>query len=221
MRDPHLNQQELPPPGAEARPARRRRRTLRRLAWGAAIGVAVGLAAGYVGIRARWWRPPDPPASKSLCAALGCLEEAYNAETVVPGRIYRSCRPDERWYRYVAERYGVRHVVRLIGEEKRVPLPPPDLKLKVTTLAWSSRDPPPRAELEKVLAIFDDPDPVLVHCWGGSDRTGYAVAAYRILRQGWSAEDACREMNRYWHDPKRNPKLQEDLRALERERSDR
>lgn len=38
------------------------------------------------------------------------------------------------------------------------------------------------------------PKPVLVHCWRGSDRTGFFVAGYRIICQGWSREAAIDEL---------------------------
>ena len=38
--------------------------------------------------------------------------------------------------------------------------------------------------------ILDAPKPVLVHCWHGSDRTGIIVAAWRILFENWSVEEA-------------------------------
>jgi protein-tyrosine phosphatase len=46
------------------------------------------------------------------------------------------------------------------------------------------------------LRVMTDPaaQPVLVHCKHGSDRTGVVVAAYRIVVQGWSKEDAIREL---------------------------
>ena len=40
------------------------------------------------------------------------------------------------------------------------------------------------------------PKPVLVHCWHGSDRTGFFVAGYRIICQGWSREAAIAELER-------------------------
>jgi protein tyrosine/serine phosphatase len=49
--------------------------------------------------------------------------------------------------------------------------------------------------------------PVLVHCAQGSDRTGMMVAIYRIVVQGWSKEDALKEMvdggygfHSFWQD---------------------
>jgi protein tyrosine/serine phosphatase len=49
------------------------------------------------------------------------------------------------------------------------------------------------AELRRAMA---DPKrtPVLVHCEHGKDRTGYAIAAYRIVEEGWDADTAIQEM---------------------------
>ena len=55
---------------------------------------------------------------------------------------------------------------------------------------------PERKEAVRFLQIVTDPKrtPVLVHCHHGSDRTGAMVALYRIAVQGWTKEDAVREM---------------------------
>ncbi len=46
------------------------------------------------------------------------------------------------------------------------------------------------------LRIVTDPrrTPVLVHCRRGSERTGTMIAVYRIAVQGWTKEEALREM---------------------------
>ena len=51
-------------------------------------------------------------------------------------------------------------------------------------------------EAVEFLRVVSDPDrvPVLVHCSYGSDRTGAVCAVYRIAVQGWSKEEAIREM---------------------------
>ena len=49
--------------------------------------------------------------------------------------------------------------------------------------------------------------PVLVHCHTGAQRTGGAVALYRMLVQGRSGKDAYNELVAYGHDPEDNPKL--------------
>jgi len=55
---------------------------------------------------------------------------------------------------------------------------------------------PERADAVRFLKLATDPTraPVLVHCQHGADRTGTMVALYRIAVQGWSQEEAAREM---------------------------
>jgi len=39
-----------------------------------------------------------------------------------------------------------------------------------------------------------DKGPFLIHCQHGADRTGLMSAMYRMLEQGWKAEDALAEL---------------------------
>ena len=50
--------------------------------------------------------------------------------------------------------------------------------------------------VDEFLSIVDDTNavPILVHCQHGADRTGTMCAMYRILREGWTADDAIDEM---------------------------
>lgn len=50
--------------------------------------------------------------------------------------------------------------------------------------------------VKEFLSIVDDPNnaPILVHCQHGADRTGTMCAMYRILRQGWTPDEAIEEM---------------------------
>ena len=51
------------------------------------------------------------------------------------------------------------------------------------------------ADLVAVLRDFRSAEkPVLVHCWQGSDRTGFIVAGYRMVFQNWSRESAIEEL---------------------------
>jgi tyrosine-protein phosphatase SIW14 len=49
------------------------------------------------------------------------------------------------------------------------------------------------------LQLVNDPQnwPVFVHCKGGRHRTGALTAVYRITHDGWTAEEAFREMKEY------------------------
>ena len=53
-------------------------------------------------------------------------------------------------------------------------------------------------QFREVLKILDDPDrrPALVHCAGGTCRTGASVAFYRFERDGWTPEDVASELER-------------------------
>ena len=58
--------------------------------------------------------------------------------------------------------------------------------------AWHAED----EEVVRFLQIVINPKrvPVLVHCQHGADRTGTMCAIYRVAVQGWTREDALKEM---------------------------
>lgn len=47
-----------------------------------------------------------------------------------------------------------------------------------------------------------NPAPVFVHCAHGSDRTGCMIGLWRVRHDGWSYEDAYKEMRKYYFTPK-------------------
>ncbi|HIA52925.1 MAG TPA: hypothetical protein EYN91_12710 [Candidatus Melainabacteria bacterium] len=55
---------------------------------------------------------------------------------------------------------------------------------------------PNQQEIDSFLAIIDDRRnyPIFVHCFHGADRTGLLMAIYRVVRCGWSFDEAYREM---------------------------
>lgn len=65
---------------------------------------------------------------------------------------------------------------------------------RISFKVWHPED----EDLRRFLAIVTDAErqPVFVHCLRGADRTGTAVAVYRIGVEGWSREDAIEEMTR-------------------------
>ena len=58
---------------------------------------------------------------------------------------------------------------------------------------------PTSAQLAQFLSIVNDPasQPVYVHCVGGRHRTGVMTAAYRMTHEGWSGDQAFKEMKQY------------------------
>jgi protein tyrosine/serine phosphatase len=58
---------------------------------------------------------------------------------------------------------------------------------------------PAHREVARVMSIIDarEARPVFVHCQHGSDRTGMIVAVHRLLRHGWTDEQALAEARRH------------------------
>ena len=76
----------------------------------------------------------------------------------------------------------------------------------------------PEDDLYKILTVIRDaPKPLLIHCWHGSDRTGCAVAAYRIVFENWSVEEAISELMKpeYGHHKRIYPNIPELLRKAD------
>lgn len=75
-----------------------------------------------------------------------------------------------------------------------------------------------REELMNCLMVISNaPKPILVHCWHGSDRTGIVCAAYRIVMQDWTPENALEEMmdERFGHHRSYYSNLAELIRTID------
>lgn len=48
--------------------------------------------------------------------------------------------------------------------------------------------------VEALRIIKNRKEPIVIHCWHGSDRTGLVVALYRLVFQGWTKEEALYEL---------------------------
>lgn len=59
----------------------------------------------------------------------------------------------------------------------------------------------PQSQIWAFLRVATDPEcqPVFVHCQHGADRTGVMIAAYRRTIDGWSADRAVAEMEKFGH----------------------
>ncbi|OAT45790.1 protein tyrosine/serine phosphatase [Proteus hauseri ATCC 700826] len=50
--------------------------------------------------------------------------------------------------------------------------------------------------IEVLRKINSTSEPVLVHCWHGSDRTGAIIAMYRLVFEDWTKEQAIAELRK-------------------------
>jgi Dual specificity phosphatase, catalytic domain len=181
-----------------------------------AILIIGGGVAQFGGVYFRWFRAPYNIVGKAIAWTIGIPETAYNFDVVVPGRLYRSGLPDARFLDYVRRRYGIQHVVSLSGASK-IHRRAKELGMNVTVLHWR-KDKPPAQDLKMLLTLFDGNERILVHCRAGRDRSGYAIAIYRMSRQHWPLEQAIQDMEAHGHSPRHRSEtdrvLSESLREL-------
>jgi protein tyrosine/serine phosphatase len=61
--------------------------------------------------------------------------------------------------------------------------------------AWNPED----EDVIKFMKIVQDKNnqPVFVHCQHGADRTGMMVAVYRMVEQGWTIDEATKEVDNF------------------------
>ena len=121
-----------------------------------------------------------------------------NFGRIDPG-YYRGAQPDADGFREL-RRLGIRTVIDLredaVREEARWVR---SAGMRYVNIPLSTSRPATAAETEHFLDLVNDPanQPVYVHCKGGKHRTGEMTAIYRITHDGWTADQAYREMKEY------------------------
>jgi protein tyrosine/serine phosphatase len=65
------------------------------------------------------------------------------------------------------------------------------------------REAPTKKQVDTFLATLAnaEDEPVFVHCQHGADRTGCMIGIYRVQVQGWTFEQAWKEMRKYGFKP--------------------
>ena len=164
----------------------------------------------------KWARPCD----------IDCVNNISNFAKVTD-KLWRGSKPE--WDRpgvleYVQKK--VRTIINLQHDHDDFP------KLQATNIrylwipmrAWKPEVGQLVIFLSALRKALPDPNqwPVFVHCLEGRDRTGYAIATYRIIEEKWKADDAILEMFDFhynWWNPflSCNPDF---LRNVEMKRND-
>jgi protein-tyrosine phosphatase len=122
---------------------------------------------------------------------------------VVDGRIYRGRQPKAGDYERLAA-LGVTTVVDLRDDAEVYAKEAAEAAgLQYVNIPLDGHGKPTDADFVKFLETIDAVSAnkangkAYVHCAGGRHRTGSMIGTYRLVRNGWSAEQAYREMKAY------------------------
>lgn len=160
-------------------------------------------------------RPAVPPTRHAAEPCDACLAGVRNFAKVSPA-LWRGGQPTEEGFRSL-EAAGVKTILSLREYHDDLPLlNGTRLKyLRIPMHAWNPEEAELVLFLKALEKILKDPQsaPVFVHCAQGKDRTGYSLAAYRMVFENWTADDAIHEMfdfrfNSIWFN---NPTFLRDL----------
>jgi tyrosine-protein phosphatase SIW14 len=118
----------------------------------------------------------------------------------IDANYYRGAQPQGRDYADLAA-LGIKTVINLTSDDTLA-----DEKgmveragMKYLPIPMSTHVVPTVAQLAEFFKVVNDPasQPVYVHCVGGRHRTGVMTAAYRINHDGWTADQAFKEMKQF------------------------
>ena len=136
---------------------------------------------------------------------------------VVPGKIYRSGQNSKWLIEDLLVKHKIEGIIDFTGfdwndEHQQAELAAAwKLKIAVNRFPQSGDGTGDIVKYANALRIMRDCEiankPLLVHCAAGSQRTGAAVAYYRVLIQKKSPETALEEMRRYDCEPSENGRL--------------
>jgi uncharacterized protein (TIGR01244 family) len=115
--------------------------------------------------------------------------------------LYRGGQPKTGGLKKLAD-LGIKTIINLRGESDETLAEGREAKslgMEYLNVPMSTAGRPTDEQVRRVFEILEEKEktPVFVHCRRGSDRTGAIIAIYRIKRDGWTAERAIEEANRY------------------------
>jgi uncharacterized protein (TIGR01244 family) len=112
---------------------------------------------------------------------------------------FRGAQPEKADYAALAS-FGIKTVIDLQrdGEANEKQLVE-SAGMQFHRIPMTTRVVPTEAQIASFLKIVNDPanQPVYVHCAGGRHRTGVMTALYRMAQDGWTSDQAFKEMKSY------------------------
>lgn len=128
-----------------------------------------------------------------------------NLHLVEPGRLYRSGQLGGAQLQLVLQEDGIRSVINLRGPEDGGAWYQDEIRATRNAgavhydLALSAETPPGPATIAKLVDLLRTaPEPMLVHCRDGADRTGLAAALYELLVMRRTPQQAKQQLSFYY-----------------------
>src|SRR6185503_2980726 len=123
----------------------------------------------------------------------------------VNAQLYRGAQPKAGGIERLAE-MGIKTIINLRSGDERSRLEEQEARaagLNYVNVPFQRLGGPTEEQIAQVLSLINaaENQPVFVHCKHGADRTGVAIAIYRIDHDGWSSERAKAEADRYGLKP--------------------
>jgi protein tyrosine/serine phosphatase len=140
------------------------------------------------------------PVFFAVCVSIAALQAASSPGIAGVGNfhqvdehIYRGAQPNGQGFAALAN-LGIKTVIDLRGENSEQTAAE-RAGLHYVRMHWNGFKAPSDSEITAILALLNDSSqwPVFVHCRRGADRTGTAIACYRITHDHWSNQQALAE----------------------------
>jgi protein tyrosine/serine phosphatase len=123
-----------------------------------------------------------------LSAGYLYVEESHNFHPITEGEAYRSAQLDREEFEYYINKYNIKSIINLRGENPQSPWYQEELgisaarHIKHYDISLSSSHKPTKEDVRKLIEIFRTaPRPVLIHCRAGADRSGLAAAMWKVI----------------------------------------
>jgi len=132
-----------------------------------------------------------------------------NFHPITPGEAYRSAKLDRDELEHYIKKYNIKSIVNLLGEDPRKPWYQEEIQvsaqhnIKHYDIHLSATHEPTEEDARKLVEIFKTaPRPVLIHCKGGSDRSGLAAAMWKVIVDKEPKSEARKQLSMlYGHFP--------------------
>jgi protein tyrosine/serine phosphatase len=113
---------------------------------------------------------------------------------------YRGAQPKDSDYQDLAA-FGIKTVINLTSDDADSAEQSMVEKagMNYLQIPMNTHIPPTPEQIAQFFKVATDPasQPIYLHCVGGRHRTGVMTAAYRMLFDGWTANQAYKEMKNY------------------------